>query len=261
VVLACRSLDKGHASIASLPDVRGSVDVRQLDLASLQSIHAFVDGMGDTVVDVLINNAGVMAPPRMLTADGFELQFGVNHLGHFALTGLLWDNLMESNAPRVVTVSSNMHKPGVINFDDLQSEKNYNGWKAYSQSKLANVLFMNELHRRSRNLHANFKSIAAHPGYSHTNLSAGAEIISGGFVKRIANAVERVIAQPASMGALPQIYAATAEEVPSGAYVGPDGFGEWRGYPKLVNTSERAKDRADAERLWQVSEELTKVSF
>ncbi len=258
VTLACRDVAKGEAAALG---IGGDVTVKQLDLASLDSIRTFADEMRGATIDVLINNAGVMAPPYSKTADDFELQIGTNHLGHFALTALLWDNLMKSDSPRVVTVASNAHKPGVINFDDLMSTKKYSAWGAYAQSKLANLLFKNVLAVRGAKAKPNFKSIGAHPGYSATNLSLSVVPKVQGPIRRISRAVEQVIAQDAAMGALPQLYAAIAEEVPNGAYVGPDGWGEWRGYPKLVTGSSKSKDSATAEKLWTVSEELTGIKF
>ena len=258
VTLACRDASKGQAVKAS---IGGSIDVRALDLASLQSVREFAASLADSTIDVLINNAGVMAPPRTTTRDGFELQIGTNHLGHFALTGLLWPALMRAAAPRVVTVASNAHKPGVINFDDLQSEKKYSAWGAYAQSKLANLLFKNELHRRGTAVNPKFRSLAAHPGYSATNLSMSVAPSVKGLGRDVFRRIESVLGQSAEMGALPQLYAALADEVPSGAYVGPDGWGEWRGYPKLVTGSQQSRDSEVAKRLWTVSEELTGVKF
>ena len=258
VTLACRDTSKGEAARAA---IGGSIDVRALDLASLQSIRDFAASLSNATIDVLINNAGVMAPPRTTTRDGFELQFGTNHLGHFALTGLLWPALMRASHPRVVTVASNAHKPGVINFDDLQSEKKYTAWGAYSQSKLANLLFKNELHRRGTAVNANFSSLAAHPGYSATNLSMSVAPSVKGFGRDIFRRIESVVGQSAEMGALPQLYAALADEVPSGAYVGPDGWGEWRGYPRLVTPIAIARSESLGAELWRVSEELTHTAF
>lgn len=269
VTLACRNLEKGQAARDAIAKEFGDVeiDVRELDLTSLASIRDFAAHLSTSPIDVLINNAGVMATPKSHTADGFELQLGTNHLGHFALTAHLWSGLMKAESPRVVTVSSNAHKMsqmkmGQMNWDDLMSEKKYSAWGAYAQSKLANLLFAFELDRRAKaNKISNFKSIAAHPGYSSTNLSAGATQKAPSLIQDLSRRIEKIIAQPASMGSLPQLYAATADEVPSGAYIGPDGFGEWRGYPKLVNANSHAKNESDANKLWQISEVLTKVNF
>ena len=269
VTLACRNLDKGNAARDLIASNFGPVDidVRELNLASLTSIKDFASHISTSPIDVLINNAGVMAPPKSHTEDGFELQFGTNHLGHFALTAHLWSTLIKAQSPRVVTVSSNAHKMsemklGQINWDDLMSEKRYSAWGAYAQSKLANLLFAFELQRRAETAKlSNFKSIAAHPGYSSTNLSASVAPSAPGVIRKVTNMIESVIAQDAKMGALPQIFAATEPNVPGGAYVGPDGFGEWRGYPKLVNANSHAKNLDDAKKLWQISEVLTKVNF
>ena len=264
VTLACRNLEKGKDARDAITKEFGKVeiDVRELDLSSLTSIRDFAAHLSSSPIDVLINNAGVMATPKLHTADGFELQIGTNHLGHFALTAHLWSGLMKAEAPRVVTVSSNMHKLGKINWDDMMSEKKYSPWNSYGQSKLANLLFALELDRRAKAKKlTNFKSIAAHPGYSATNLSLSATQKAPSFMQSISRSVEKIIAQQARMGALPQLYAATSLEVPSGAYVGPDGFGEWRGHPKLVNASKNAKSESDASKLWTMSEILTKVDF
>ena len=201
---------------------------------------------------MLINNAGVMAVPRAKTADGFELQLGTNHLGHFALTGLLLARIRD----RVVTISSHAHRTGRINFGDLQSERHYQRWIAYGQSKLANLLFMMELARRLDTAGSPLRSVAAHPGYSATNLQFHTQSIQD----QLMGIANRLIAQSAAMGALPTLYAATAD-VPSAAYVGPDGLFEQRGHPKLVDMAGAAKNSDDARRLWEVSEELTGVSY
>jgi NAD(P)-dependent dehydrogenase (short-subunit alcohol dehydrogenase family) len=269
VTLACRDIAKGKAARDLIVKNFGSVeiDVRELDLASLTSIRDFASHLSTSPIDVLINNAGVMAPPKSHTADGFELQLGTNHLGHFALTANLWSGLMKSQNPRVVTVASNAHKMsqmkmGQMKWDDLMSEKKYSAWGAYAQSKLANLLFAFELQRRADAAKIkNFKSIAAHPGYSSTNLSLSVAPSAPSLIRKLTRNIENVIAQDAKMGALPQLFAATEVDIPGGAYVGPDGFGEWRGYPKLVNAAEPAKNLEDAKKLWQMSEVLTKASF
>jgi NAD(P)-dependent dehydrogenase (short-subunit alcohol dehydrogenase family) len=205
-------------------------------------------------VDVLVNNAGIMAVPHQRTAEGFELQLGTNHLGHFALTGLLMPVMKD----RIVTVSSNNHKRGEIHFDDLQAERNYSRWGAYAQSKLANLLFALELDRRLKAAKLPMLSVAAHPGYSATDLQLGAVPSPLRFTARIANAL---FAQSAEIGSLPLLYAATYPGLPGGSYVGPDGPGEMRGYPALVQPSDRAKDAAAAKRLWEISERLTGVKY
>jgi NAD(P)-dependent dehydrogenase (short-subunit alcohol dehydrogenase family) len=248
VVVACRDTSKGEHAVAELD---GDFDVRRLDLADLSSVHAFADAL-DCDVDVLINNAGVMAVPRAKTADGFELQLGTNHLGHFALTGLLLARIRD----RVVTISSQAHRTGRINFGDLQSERHYQRWIAYGQSKLANLLFMMELQRRLDAAGSPLRSVAAHPGYSATNLQFHTQSIQD----QLMGVANKLIAQSAAMGALPTLYAATAD-VPGAAYIGPDGLFEQRGHPKLVDMSGAAKNADNARRLWELSEELTGVSF
>jgi NAD(P)-dependent dehydrogenase (short-subunit alcohol dehydrogenase family) len=250
VVLAVRDLDKGRAAAATMS---GETEVRRLDLASLDSVHEFASGW-EGEVDVLINNAGVMVPPLSRTAEGFELQFGTNHLGHFALTNLLLDRV----TGRVVTVSSTGHRIGSIDFDDLNWErKPYKAWRAYGQSKLANLLFTSELQRRLTESGSAVLATAAHPGYAATNLQfhSGRRVLD--VISLIGN---RVVAQDEKGGALPTLYAAVAD-VPGNSFAGPGGFMEQRGAPKLVGRSGAAQDAAVARRLWEVSEELTGVRF
>jgi NAD(P)-dependent dehydrogenase (short-subunit alcohol dehydrogenase family) len=263
VILACRDTVKGEAAAKAIlaESPQDSARVAILDLGDLASVRAFAAAFasGHSRLDLLVNNAGVMAPPRRITKDGFELQFGTNHLGHFALTGLLLPLLLASPSPRVVTVTSQVHRSGQINFDDLTGEQSYNRWAAYGQSKLANLMFALELDRRSRQAGLNLGSYAAHPGWAATNLqSAGPALPRERVFMAIAN---RLYAQSAAMGALPILYAATFPDLPSGSFVGPDGLGEGRGHPKLVHGSGRAQDAAIAGRLWSVSEELTGVRF
>ncbi len=256
VVLACRDPRRGEAALLAIRDAVPDGDVRlaALDLAQLDAVRAFAAGV-DAPLDILINNAGVMAPPRRLTADGFESQLGINHLGHFALTGLLLDRLAGA---RVVTVSSGMHRTGRIDFDDLQGEQGYRRWGAYGQSKLANLLFMLELDRRARAAGAALTSVAAHPGYAATNLQFASAPLHERLAMRVLNLVA---AQSADMGALPSLYAATVPDLPGASYAGPGGRGEARGHPQLVSMSERAQDPDTARRLWEVSEELTGVTY
>jgi NAD(P)-dependent dehydrogenase (short-subunit alcohol dehydrogenase family) len=250
VVLAVRDVEKGKAAAAAMP---GETEVRRLDLASLASIRAFAAAWeGD--VDLLINNAGVMVPPLTRTEDGFELQFGTNHLGHFALTNLLLDHVKG----RVVTVSSTGHRMGRIDFDDLNWERRpYKAVRAYGQSKLANLLFTAELQRRLTAAGSSVLANAAHPGYAATNL----QFHSGRRVLDLVSVVgNRVLAQDEDGGALPTLYAATAE-IPGDSFAGPGGFMEQRGAPKLVDRTDAARDADVARRLWDVSEQLTGAHF
>ena len=255
VVLAVRDQARGEAAAAT---IQGTTEVRPLDLASLDSVRAFAAAwQGD--IDLLINNAGVMIPPLSRTADGFELQFGTNHLGHFALTNLLLPHVAATG--RVVTVSSDAHRAGAIDFDDLNWErKRYRPWRAYGQSKLANLLFTTELQRRLTEAGSTVKATAAHPGYAATNLQShsGSRLLAFA-MEHVGN---RLIAQDAAGGALPTLYAAVAD-IPGGSFAGPSGpFGlGLRGAPKLVARSAAARDAEAARRLWLVSEELTGVGF
>jgi NAD(P)-dependent dehydrogenase (short-subunit alcohol dehydrogenase family) len=250
VVLAVRNLEKGHAAAAAMT---GASEVRELDLANLESVRAFATAW-DGEIDLLINNAGIMIPPLTRTADGFELQFGTNHLGHFALTNLL----LEHVTGRVVTVSSVGHRHGQIDFDDLNWERRpYKAWRAYGQSKLANLLFCAELQRRLSAAGSTVLSNAAHPGYASTNL----QFHSGrGLMDTISTLGNRLIAQDENGGAEPTLYAALAE-IPGNSYAGPGGFMEQRGAPKLVGRSSAAMDMDVARRLWTVSEQLTGVAY
>jgi NAD(P)-dependent dehydrogenase (short-subunit alcohol dehydrogenase family) len=260
VVLACRDTAKGAAAAETIRKEIPSaeLDVAALDLASLDSVRAFAELYPHERLDLLINNAGVMAAPYTKTVDGFELQFATNHLGHFALAGLLLDKLLRTPGARVVTVSSTAHKMGRIDFDDLQSERSYRRWRAYGQSKLANLLFTFELDRRLRTTDADLLSVAAHPGYSATNLQFAA---TPSRIERLASVMlNRVYAQSAERGAMPTLYAATAD-IPGGSFVGPDGFQEMRGAPKIVKSTRAARDPQTALRLWEVSEQLTGVHF
>jgi NAD(P)-dependent dehydrogenase (short-subunit alcohol dehydrogenase family) len=221
--------------------------------AFAESFRSAHDGL-----DLLINNAGVMASPRRETADGFELQIGTNHLGHFALTGLLIGSMEGREEARVVMVSSGAHRMGRIDFDDLHGQRRYRRWRAYGQSKLANLLFAFELDRRLRAAGSNIKSLAAHPGYAATNLQSAAPPLADRLVMAVSN---RVIAQSADMGALPILYAATEPGLEGGTFVGPDGIAEQRGHPKIVSSSRAARDEEVARRLWETSEEQTGVRF
>jgi NAD(P)-dependent dehydrogenase (short-subunit alcohol dehydrogenase family) len=257
VVVAARSRERGEAAVARM---EGDVELRLLDLADLASVREFAAGF-DEPLDLLVNNAGVMALPQRKTPDGFEMQFGTNHLGHFALTGLLLPRLLEAGDPRVVTVSSFLHRSGKIDFDDLQGERDYQRWRQYSQSKLANLLFALELQRRADAAGANLLSAAAHPGYAATNLQyAGPEMEGSRLRKLMMRIGNTVMAQSDANGALPTLYAAT-QDIPGAAYAGPGGFREQRGAPTLVGMTKDASDPETARRLWDVSEELTGVSY
>ena len=250
VVLAVRDLQRGRAAAAAIPE---PTEVRELDLASIASIKSFAKAWSGPI-DVLINNAGVMTPPLRRTADGFELQFGTNHLGHFALTNLL----LERITGRVVTVSSTAHRWGRMDFDDLNwQRKPYNAWRAYAQSKLANLLFTAELQRRLSSVGSPVLAVAAHPGYAATNLQFHSD---NRLLDRLSAIGNRLFAQDAAQGALPTLFAAVAD-IPGNSFVGPSGFMEQRGAPKLVGRARVAQDTAVAERLWSVSEQLTGVRF
>ena len=262
VVLACRNTAKGERALAEIravaPDTQ--VELAALDLSSLDSVGSFAERyLADhDGLDLLINNAGLMAPPRGVTTDGFELQLGTNHLGHFALTGWLIGAMEGRADARVVTLSSGMHKVGRINFDDLQFERRYSRWRAYGQSKLADLMSALELDRRLRAAGSTVVSVAAHPGYAATNLQTAAPPLIDRLALTFTNAI---VAQSAEMGALPTLYAATYPDLPGGSYVGPDGVGELRGHPHICTPSRAARDEAVAARLWAVSEELTGVHF
>ncbi len=265
-VLACRSVDKaqGAADRIKLRHPAAKVEVMELDLASLASVRAFAKKFRDdhSQLHVLCNNAGVMALPYRKTADGFEMQFGTNHLGHFALTGLLLDLLLASEGARVVTVSSSAHRMGSIHFDNLNWEHGYRKWLAYGQSKLANLLFAFELQRRVDAAKVKLLSVACHPGYAATSLQAAGPRMQGSAVmESIMDVGNRVFAQSAAMGALPTLYAAVAPEVLGGDYIGPDGFSEMWGNPTKVDCTSAAKDSAAAARLWEVSRELTGAKY
>jgi NAD(P)-dependent dehydrogenase (short-subunit alcohol dehydrogenase family) len=264
VVMACRNLEKGQAALQEVERAAPSAELElvQLDLASLESVEAFANAYrsdhGGRGLDLLINNAGVMAPPRRETKDGFELQFGTNVLGHFALTGRLISLMEGHEDARVVTVSSNAHKFGRIKFDDLQSKHRYSRWMAYGQSKLGDLMLALELDRRLREASSTIKSMGAHPGYAATNLQSAAPPMVDQLLMRFTNLV---MAQSADMGALSILYAATEPGLPGGSYAGPDGFAEQRGHPKLVRPSSAARDEVAAKRLWEECEALTSVHF
>lgn len=267
VTLAVRDTAKGEQArqriAAQAPEAR--LEVARLDLADLASVRGFAADWSaghPEGLDVLVNNAGVMAIPRRQTADGFEMQLGTNHLGHFALTGLLLPALVARPRSRVVTVSSGAHRLGRMDFDDLMGTRRYNAWRAYGQSKLANLLFTSELQRRLDLDGLTVRAMAAHPGYAATNLQGVGPAMSGRtWLAAPMDLANRVLAQSAEMGALPTLFAATAPGLPGNAYIGPDGFMEQRGHPRIVDRSGAAKDAAAARRLWTVSEELTGVIY
>ncbi|MGE5603696.1 MAG: oxidoreductase [Nitrososphaerales archaeon] len=266
LVLGVRDLEKGRQAVARICEASpgASVELLPLDLADLASIGRFAEEVrgNQRRLDVLINNAGVMAIPQRCTVDGFEMQFGTNHLGHFALTGLLLPLLLRTPAARVVTVSSGAHVFGRINFEDLQSENSYSPWRAYGQSKLANLLFAYELQRRFDAAKVHASSLAVHPGYAATNLQAvGPTMAKSSIQQGLMRISNRLLAQTAAMGALPTLYAATSPEAHGGDYMGPDGLLGQHGYPKKVKSSAASYDESIATRLWQVSEELTGVVY
>jgi NAD(P)-dependent dehydrogenase (short-subunit alcohol dehydrogenase family) len=262
VVLAVRNLEKGNLALARIvaADPNADVTLQELDLSSLDSVRAAATALRSAYprIDLLINNAGVMWTPKQLTADGFELQFGTNHLGHFALTGLLLDNLLPVRGSRVVTVSSTGHRfRAAIHFDDLQWEHHYDRYAAYGQSKLANLLFTYELQRRLAGHQKNTIAVAAHPGAASTELQRNVPTL----VKPLFALAGPLLFQNAAMGALPTLRAAADPDVEGGQYYGPDGLGEQRGHPKLVSSSAQSHDEDVQHRLWQVSEELTGVTY
>jgi NAD(P)-dependent dehydrogenase (short-subunit alcohol dehydrogenase family) len=233
-------------------------------LGDLASIRRFADTYHHSHpgLDLLVNNAGVMAVPKLTTADGFETQFGTNHLGHFALTGLLLPALLARPGARVVTVSSRLASFGRIHFDNLQGDAGYNQWLAYAQSKLANLLFAFELARRVSGVELNLVSVAAHPGYAATNLQTTGPALRGSRLGvRQAKIGNRLFAQPASQGAWPTLYAATAARVRGGEYFGPRRLFGMRGQPTRDRPPRAARDAETARRLWQISEQLTGVHF
>lgn len=266
VIMACRTAARAQMAFNQIliEILQASLEVMPLDLASLASIHAFVEAFRSkhSQLHIQINNAGVMGIPRRQTADGFEMQFGTNHLGHFALTGLLLNTVCSTPGSRIVTVSSMMHQLGVIQFDDLMGEHQYDNWRAYSQSKLANLLFAYELQRKLAAQPSTTRSIAAHPGYSATHLQlVSAEMQSSSLQKWLNQTANTLFAQSAAQGALSELYAATAPQVEGGTYIGPDGWGGSRGYPTVVKSNARSHDQVVAQKLWQISEQLSGIIY
>jgi NAD(P)-dependent dehydrogenase (short-subunit alcohol dehydrogenase family) len=256
VNMACRNLAKANPKADEIRERHpgAKVEVMQLDLADLESVRSFADAFRAKYdrLDLLINNAGVMVPPYGKTVQGFETQFGINHLGHFALTGALLDLLTDTPGSRVVNVSSMAHRIGKIDFSNLNWDKGYNAQAAYGQSKLANLLFTYELQRRLKKAGKDTLSVAAHPGWTETNLQQH----SSSFMF-----LNKFFAQDALMGALPTLYAAAEPDVHGAQYYGPSGFLEMNGPPKRVNSNKRSHDQNVAERLWHISEDLTGVRF
>lgn len=266
VILACRSAQRADDAVASIRKHREGASVRAmpLDLASLASIRAFAEAFdaGFPKLDGLVNNAGLMAIPHTRTADGFEMQLGTNHLGHFALTALLFPKLAATPGARIVTVSSTAHRIGSMRWDDLMWDRGYDRWRVYGQSKLANLLFHNELASRLRTKNVRVLATAAHPGYAATNLQTKGMEMGGsrleGLFMRVGNGIA---AQSAAAGALPTLRAAVDPAVDSGDYYGPSGFMELTGAPKKVGMTSAARDMDSARKLWERSEALTKTSF
>ena len=262
VLMACRSEARGERAAAAIRQKlpQAQLEVTELDLADLESVRRCAETLRTDLarLDILINNAGVMAIPRRETAQAFERQFGVNHLGHFALTGALLPLLLKSPGSRIVNVSSMAHRSGRMDFSDLHGKRKYTRFGAYSQSKLANLLFTLELHRRLERKGADTISVAAHPGWAATNLQFAGPRDRGSSIEMLMmRALNALLAQSAQQGALPQLYAATAPDVSGGDFVGPDGWMEMRGHPRKVTAKGTAYDEESARQLWQVSVELT----
>ncbi len=262
VVIAARSEEKARGAVEEIasaaPDAKTETGI--LDLADLASVSAFADKVkaDHPKLDLLINNAGVMMTPKSQTKDGFELQFGTNHLGHFALTDHLLDAVRAAGGGRVVTVSSLEHKPGRIDFDDMDLAEGYGSRSAYQRSKLSNALFGIELDRRLRAAGSDVKSVLAHPGYSNTNLQSSGPT---GIMNQAFKLLNPLFAQSPDRGALPTLYAAVASDVEGGDFIGPDGIGEMRGHPKKVRATALAQNATIGAKLWEISEEMTGVSF
>jgi NAD(P)-dependent dehydrogenase (short-subunit alcohol dehydrogenase family) len=265
VTMACRSIERGKNAKNKIEKEidEASLEVRKLDLASLESIEEFSEEFkaNHKKLDVLCNNAGLMNIPRQKTEDGFEKQFGVNHLGHFALTAKLFQALKEAEEARIVTQSSGLHEKGEIDFDDVMKEDEYDPQQTYADSKLANALFAYELNRKIRREGLNLKSVAVHPGFAATNLMNAKEN-DNFFLKELGmKAATKILAQSAAKGALPMLYGATASDVEGGDYIGPGGLMNMRGLPEKQESSEASYSTETAEELWAVSEELTGISF
>ena len=265
VLMACRNAEKAETARAGVAQLASGPppEVVPLDLSDLESVASVAGRLPADVdrLDVLLNNAGVMAVPLARTPQGFEMQFGTNHLGHFALTSRLLPVLLQAEAPRVITISSFGHKPGHIRWDDPNWQQRYSAWPAYFQTKLANLLFTSELQRQSTEAGARLLAAAAHPGYASTNLVASGPGSGSRFMRIGGDLTNRMLGQPDHKGALPQLYAATMPDVAGNDYWGPDGFMEQRGYPKRVSRTKKASNAEDARRLWALSEELTGTAY
>lgn len=261
VIMAARNMEKGQAAINDimLENESAKVKLMQLDLADLRSVREFANTFSSQFnhLDLLINNAGVMIPPYGKTKDGFELQFGSNHLGHFALTGLLLPLLKITSGSRVVTLSSIAHRGASIDFNNLDGSKGYKAMKFYGQSKLANLLFAKELDNRFKQHGIETISIACHPGISNTNLFKMGKSETPGYMKRLMN----LFFQPANLGVLPTLYAATEESLEGGEYIGPDGRGNRKGYPAIETPAPQVYNETTMKKLWEVSEDLTGVKY
>ncbi len=261
VVMAVRDVNKGERAKQELLKLfpNGKMDVLYLDLAKINSVYSFADAFSKKYnsLDLLINNAGVMIPPYSRTEEGFELQFGCNHLGHFALTGLLLPLLEKGELPRVVTLSSIAHRNGAIDFNNLDGSKGYKAMKFYSQSKLANLLFARELDERLKRNGCKTISLAAHPGISATNLFRIGKEKAPWYIKQLM----KLIAQPAEKGALPTIMAATDTKLVGGEYIGPDGAGNRKGNPTIETPHPKVYNKETMQKLWDVSEQSTSVNF
>lgn len=271
VILSGRNVDKCQAAAHSikLQYPESQIEVGFLDLADLTSIKVFAESHLDEPLDLLINNAGIMATPYAQTVDGFEAQMGINHLGHFALTALLWPALKENANSRIVNVSSSAHRLGrLVTADESEinvSKDRYRAWPVYGNSKLANLLFTLQLNKNLKAAKATQTVTCAHPGFSNTNLQAGIMRGRQGFLKEVGsvfiNFGNSLMAQSAQMGALPQIYAAVNPDLTNGEYIGPDGAFEAKGYPKIVASSANAQNAEVAQNLWLTSEKLTGIKF
>lgn len=266
VIMACRRLDMAEEArrklLKIIPD--GKLVVKKLDLASLKSVREFALDFNHTYskLDLLINNAGLMAIPYRRTEDGFEMQFGVNHLGHFALTSLVFDKLKNTANSRIVSVSSSAHKMGEIQFDDIHWEKRYNKWRAYGMSKLANIYFFQELAHKISDRNLSILALASHPGYADSKLLEKGPAMKGRkLLVKAGRFANRLVAQSSEMGALPSLYAACSPDVEQSGYYGPGGFSGMKGYPVRVFPHKKKLSKHIQEKLWSLSEELTRVHF